>query len=120
MLSIQSLSDRIYSNLEDKILPELNSQNCTIENIADIKNKLRQEADSIATGIVDEIQENAYVRLKDEVMILKDVVSGIIDAFINSPTVPMDGGTSFKIGLITSTVPLKVLLASILGNEKII
>lgn len=119
MLDKTSLSDRIYKNLEDFILPELLSQNCTNKNIQDVKIKLRQQSDSIANGVIDEIQENADVKLKSEVITLKTVVSAIIDAIASSPTVPMDGGTSFKIALISQLVPFKAQLALILGNESI-
>jgi len=119
MLSLSSLSNRIYSNLEDRILPELISQDCTEKNIQDVKSKLRQEADSIAAGVIDEIHQNGEVVLKEEVMILKSIVSGIIDAIVSAPVVPMDGGLSFKMGLISMVVPYKAQLALILGDSSI-
>lgn len=118
-LSKSSLSNRIYSNLEDRILPELISQNCTDKNISDVKSKLRQEADSIAAGVIDEIQENAEVELRSEVMTLKNAVIAIIDAISSAPTIPMDGGTALKVFMMAQLIPFKPQLSLIQGIEKI-
>lgn len=114
-----SLSDRIYENLESFVVPEMEALNCTESNISDVKVKLRQQSDSIANGVIDEILENADVQLKSDVLSLKEAVLAIIDAIVSSPTVPMDGGTSFKIGLISQLIPQKAKLALVLGEKHI-
>lgn len=118
-LDKSSLSDRIYDNLEGFVIPEMQAANCTSGNISDVKVKLRQQADSIASGVIDEIVKNADVQLKSEVLTLKNAIMAIIDAIVAAPTVPMDGGTSFKIALISQLVPQKVQLALVLGEKHI-
>ena len=118
-LNKSSLSDRIYDNLESVVVPEMQALNCTEGNISDVKVKLRQQADSISSGVIDEIVENADVQLKSEVLTLKNAILAIIDAIVSSPTVPMDGGTSFKIGLISQLIPQKAQLALVLGTKSI-
>lgn len=119
MLTQKSLSSKIYSNLESEIIPEMVKINCTNENINDVKKKLKQQSDSIAKAVTEEIKENAQVLAKTEILALKTAVMGILDAFTAAPVVPMDGGASFKIGLMTMTASLKSVLNTITGNDKI-
>jgi hypothetical protein len=113
------LQNRIYQILESQIQPELLSANATQQNINDIKSKLQQQAKAVAEGVIDEIHINASVELSNQVSIIKSVLESLLNAIVSAPTAPMDGGTTFKIGLMSAAIPGASTLSSLILSDKI-
>jgi len=119
-LSKSDLESRIYQILESQVVSDLNAANATAENIADIKRKLHQQAKAVADAVVDEIHMKATVELANQVSVIKTVLNNLLKAIINAPVAPMDGGTTFKVAIMSSAaIPGTATLDSLLISDKI-
>lgn len=114
-----SLEARAIAVLESHILPELNGITATAKNTADIREKIQQISNTLASAVIDEIQQNAFVELSLDVMVLQQVVMSLLNAIISAPVAPMDGGATFKVSLITAAAPGLSTLSALVPRSTI-
>ena len=93
-----NFKQKITQVLYDKYLVVANAQDPTPELIATLSTAANDTADAIANAVDDDFMEKLGT--------VAECAKALAEAVLSSPTVPNDGGASFKAGLAESAVDL--------------